>query len=225
MAFRFKLITLALFIFGFFIWAFPAEAQYSSQYKPQPPQTISCANVRCAGSCTDTPSGPVCGPRLTCASALCDQGNQCIETQNGPQCVPSSVPNFEPGYNEYRPRYNYRPPNTYRPSRGYWGQNWRQPAYRPWAPWHGRGQYQPPRYYIPPHYNWTNSPLPSWQVPTYPNFPGTDINSCTYEYDPVCAQKTVQCFSTPCPPLQKTFGNACAARVEGYSVLSKGVCP
>ncbi len=183
-------------------------------------QILSCANVRCAGSCVDTPGGPVCEPqRLTCASTLCEQGNQCIETQSGPQCVPLSRPHYDYQPNHYQPSYHYNPQPYYNPQpwRRYWRQNWQPPALRTWTPWHRSSN---PDYYRPPTYHWSNFP-----IQRTPNFPGTNINACTLEYDPVCAQKTVQCFRAPCPPLQKTFGNACSARVEGYSVISKGVCP
>lgn len=179
-------------------------------------QSLSCANVRCAGSCVDTPSGPVCDPlRQTCASTLCQQGNQCIETQSGPQCVPLSGPN----YNDYPPRYNY---NAYHYNPRPWRRYWRghRPSYGGWTPWYDRpvyngwrhnGWYQPPHYYSPPRADWPNPP--------------TDGIACSMNYDPVCGQKIVQCFRAPCPPLQKTFGNGCSARAEGFSVLSKGVCP
>lgn len=207
MVFQFRWAAVTLFILGFFIWAAPAQAQYTAQYKPLPPQTISCANVRCAGTCTDTPAGPVCGPRLSCANTLCAQGNQCIETQNGPQCVPHTQ--HEPRY--YWADYRYRPYRQ-RPWRRYWRQNWQPPAYRPayrptyryQTPWHGWGQYQPPRY----------QPAPP-----------SEGTACPMVYDPVCGQKIVQCFQAPCPPLQKTFSNACMARAEGFGVLSKGECP
>ena len=44
---------------------------------------------------------------------------------------------------------------------------------------------------------------------------------CTQQYDPVCGLVRVQCVTTPCPPIPKTFGNACTAcsnqLVESYT--------
>jgi len=77
MTLRFGFLTLVISILGFFALVLPASAQ-----------SITCANVRCAGHCVETPAGPVCEPqRLSCANTLCAQGNHCIETQSGPECV------------------------------------------------------------------------------------------------------------------------------------------
>ncbi|MCP4522833.1 MAG: hypothetical protein GY828_01305 [Candidatus Gracilibacteria bacterium] len=45
---------------------------------------------------------------------------------------------------------------------------------------------------------------------------------CTMEYAPVCAEVQVQCITTPCFPVQKTFGNTCSA--GNNSVLFSGEC-
>ncbi|TRZ53240.1 hypothetical protein D4R99_01210 [bacterium] len=52
-----------------------------------------------------------------------------------------------------------------------------------------------------------------------------ESSACTEQYDPVCAEVQVQCFSAPCPPIPQTFGNSCEAcrnsLVDGYT---KGEC-
>lgn len=39
----------------------------------------------------------------------------------------------------------------------------------------------------------------------------SDLRICTLEYAPVCAEFQVQCVTTPCNPIQVTYGNACMA--------------
>ena len=44
--------------------------------------------------------------------------------------------------------------------------------------------------------------------------------ACTMDYTPVCATVNIQCVTTPCEPIQETYGNACSAcsnsLVESY---------
>ncbi len=47
---------------------------------------------------------------------------------------------------------------------------------------------------------------------------------CTMQYDPVCAEKQVQCVSAPCEPILKTYSNACFANLDKAKVLYKGEC-
>jgi hypothetical protein len=49
----------------------------------------------------------------------------------------------------------------------------------------------------------------------------TEMNpvACTLEYAPVCAFVQVQCITTPCPPVQETFGNKCAASASTLPTL------
>jgi hypothetical protein len=49
--------------------------------------------------------------------------------------------------------------------------------------------------------------------------------ACTREYRPVCALVSVQCVTTPCPPVPETFGNGCSACAQS-NVLSytDGAC-
>lgn len=48
---------------------------------------------------------------------------------------------------------------------------------------------------------------------------------CTEIYQPVCAAVQIQCITTPCEPIPKTFGNSCEACSEN-SVMeyTEGVC-
>lgn len=38
-----------------------------------------------------------------------------------------------------------------------------------------------------------------------------DPTMCTMQYEPVCGEMAVQCVTTPCEPIQQTYGNACVA--------------
>jgi len=179
MAFKYGFIVLAAFVLGLFALALPASAQ-----------SITCANVRCAGHCVDTPGGPVCEPqRATCASTLCAQGNHCVETQSGPQCIPAPS----------QPQTPWTP--------------WPQPATpapspAPWTPW----PQTPEKPTVCPE------PMPT------PNSRPKEPIACPMVYDPVCAQKIVQCVRAPCPPVRQTFSNSCVAKADGYTVLYQGTC-
>ncbi len=48
--------------------------------------------------------------------------------------------------------------------------------------------------------------------------------ACTKEYRPVCGQKQVVCITTPCNPVQQTYGNRCMAEADGATVLYEGQC-
>lgn len=48
--------------------------------------------------------------------------------------------------------------------------------------------------------------------------------ACTAEYRPVCGQKQVVCITTPCNPVQQTYGNVCTARADSATVLYEGQC-
>jgi len=47
---------------------------------------------------------------------------------------------------------------------------------------------------------------------------------CTLQYDPVCGQKQVQCITTPCYPVQTTYGNLCQLRADNATYLYNGQC-
>jgi|GEM_PF-2282930 len=221
----------------------------------------SCATVRCAGGgCIDTPQGPMCGQRTTCASTLCAVGNQCVETGSGAQCVPNAPSTVSPwpSYTHapsYRHDYSYSYGAPHIRPRRYQGY---RHTYRPWSRYyyrphsHDHLRYTPPRHsYYPTYPN--NSARPYYPSPYYPNSapsfpvnpqpnplpnsgeypqpnpvpspsPSPETEFCTAQYDPVCAQKQVQCVQAPCPPLKRTFGNACEASREDYTVISSGTC-
>ncbi len=49
--------------------------------------------------------------------------------------------------------------------------------------------------------------------------------ACTMQYDPVCAEVTVQCFAAPCPAIKETFGNACMMNAsQNAKFLYNGEC-
>lgn len=203
-----------------------------------PAPAITCANVRCAGTCTDTTAGPVCGPRpdptptLSCANVLCQSGI-CVETRSGPQCVSDGV----------------LPPKSH-PPKWYPNKKWKKRRHKHkgrvcyeshWQPWganhngsdhtgHGHdghnnnGHHHNGEAHPHPHpHPYPPKPLPPKPMPTKPT-PGDSGMMCPMVYQPVCAEKIVQCVKAPCPPLRKTFGNSCEAQRDGYTVMRKGQC-
>ena len=42
---------------------------------------------------------------------------------------------------------------------------------------------------------------------------------CTMQYEPVCAEKEVQCVTAPCNPIRQTYGNACMAAADQAKVI------
>jgi hypothetical protein len=42
---------------------------------------------------------------------------------------------------------------------------------------------------------------------------------CTMQYEPVCAEKQVQCVTTPCNPIRSTYGNACMAAADQATII------
>ena len=59
--------------------------------KPQDGSSLTCATVLCAKGheCVDSEDGPTCVPTITCANVLCLPGHECVEEEAGPTCVPS----------------------------------------------------------------------------------------------------------------------------------------
>ena len=48
---------------------------------------------------------------------------------------------------------------------------------------------------------------------------------CTREYRPVCAEVEIQCVTTPCEPIKKSFSNRCEMRNNPHATfLHKGSC-
>lgn len=54
--------------------------------------------------------------------------------------------------------------------------------------------------------------------------PYGDDMVCAEIYSPVCASIDVQCVTTPCPAMEKTFSNECEANKMGADVLYEGTC-
>jgi hypothetical protein len=53
-----------------------------------------------------------------------------------------------------------------------------------------------------------------------------DVDACIEIYQPVCASVNVQCVTTPCDPVQETFGNSCKACTNSLvSSYTNGECP
>jgi hypothetical protein len=48
--------------------------------------------------------------------------------------------------------------------------------------------------------------------------------ACTMEYAPVCGAREVQCITTPCHPIEETFGNRCTMEAAGAAYLYSGEC-
>lgn len=48
--------------------------------------------------------------------------------------------------------------------------------------------------------------------------------ACTKEYIPVCGSKPVVCITTPCNPIQRTYGNRCAMSADGATFVHEGAC-
>ncbi len=48
--------------------------------------------------------------------------------------------------------------------------------------------------------------------------------ACTKEYMPVCGAKQVVCITTPCNPVQQTYGNRCMMAADGASLVHEGAC-
>ena len=48
--------------------------------------------------------------------------------------------------------------------------------------------------------------------------------ACTMEYTPVCGAKPIVCITTPCNPIQQTYGNRCTMQADGAVYLHDGAC-
>ncbi|MBI5470655.1 PKD domain-containing protein [Candidatus Kaiserbacteria bacterium] len=48
--------------------------------------------------------------------------------------------------------------------------------------------------------------------------------ACTMEYKPVCGSKQIYCSTTPCNPVQQTYGNKCTMEADGATFLYDGQC-
>lgn|GEM_PF-1554682 len=54
---------------------------------------------------------------------------------------------------------------------------------------------------------------------------GNSVQGCTKEYMPVCASVQVQCITTPCDPVEETFGNTCMMESNSQATfLHEGQC-
>lgn len=78
------------------------------------------------------------------------------------------------------------------------------------------------------HYGYFGIPgpsgLPEDTVAMVTIYVGDDVVACTKEYRPVCGSKQVQCITTPCNPVQQTYGNRCEMNADGAAFLYEGQC-
>jgi len=218
------------YIYSFFA-VFSLYLIFASSAEATKP-SYSCANVRCASgtTCVETPLGPSCEANYsapTCASTSCMVGHKCVESPSGPQCIPMATPP-QPHPTPYPPSY----PSYHQQSCAYGGYYsygrlicnpapaWREPYRNGW----NHHYYQPPRYEYPRRYRRRPHWHPEGPDVMEPAPRPSEPTMCPMIYQPVCAQKTVVCVRSPCPPLRKTFGNSCEANAAGYSVLHSGTC-
>jgi len=78
------------------------------------------------------------------------------------------------------------------------------------------------------HYGYFGVPgpdggMPSQVVGRVQIFVGDKV-ACTKEYKPVCGEIQIQCITTPCNPIQKTYGNRCMMEAESAKFLYEGAC-
>ena len=66
---------------------------------------------------------------------------------------------------------------------------------------------------------------PDYEVETVCSPESKEVQMCTMEYAPVCGKVAVQCITTPCDPVEQTFGNACGAcATENVISYTEGEC-
>ena len=135
------------------------------------------------------------GQAIGCSIMLC--AGHCLDTPQGPQCMPQ-----RPTCAVTLCAQNSRCVDTQSGAKC--------------IPVHA----QPSHPQTPPPSN-PQKPWTPWPTPPLPE--GEQI-ACPRIYDPVCAQKQVQCVTAPCPPERRTFSNSCVAGAEGFTVLYKGEC-
>lgn len=79
------------------------------------------------------------------------------------------------------------------------------------------------------HYGYFGVPTsdggaPSQVVGKVQIYVGEKPAACTKEYKPVCGEIQIQCITTPCNPIQKTYGNRCMMEADGAKLLYEGAC-
>ena len=135
-------------------------------------------------------------PSISCAHVSC--AGHCLDTPQGPQCMPQ-----RPTCAVTLCAQNSRCVDTQSGAEC--------------IPVHA----QPSHPQTPSNPRTPQTPWTPW--PTSP-LPEGERTACPMIYDPVCAQKQVQCVTAPCPPERRSFSNSCVAGAEGFTVLYKGEC-
>jgi hypothetical protein len=79
------------------------------------------------------------------------------------------------------------------------------------------------------HYGYFGVPNPDGGAPSQvvgrvQIFVGDKPVACTKEYKPVCGEQQIVCITTPCNPIQKTYGNRCMMEADGAKLLYQGAC-
>lgn len=137
--------------------------------------------------------------QLSCANMLC--AGQCLDTSAGPICTPHSS---ETCASTLCAHSNVCVETTHGPTCVT-----KTHTKAPWWSGHWQQQDQPA--------------VKSDQRPII-SMPAQEQISCPMVYEPVCAEQIVQCVTLPCNPVRQTFGNACEASRDDFTVIHQGIC-
>lgn len=185
----------------------------------------TCANVRCedGGMCIDSPQGPRCLPPVTCAVVRCGDGNKCVDQSTGPVCVPDTPPALSCA-NVLCSQGNQCVETTTGPRCVPHAQ---PPNSTPWEDRTCPANYDPvcaqKDGYKRTFGNRCEANRSGYTVLGHgecgsistPPPPPTPPQVCPTIYQPVCAQKGFQ---------RQTFGNACEASRNNFSLIYQGPC-
>jgi len=193
-----------------------------SRNPPSVPSS-SCASVQCdrGGTCIDSPQDPRCVPLVTCAVVRCSVGSNCVDQSTGPVCVPDTPPTLSCA-NVLCSQGNKCVETTTGPQ---CVPDAQPPNSTPWTDHACPANYDPVCAYKD-GFKCTfgnrceanradYTVLGHGECGTISTPPPTHSGMCPKIYRPVCGQ---QGFS------KRTFGNACEAGRDNYSVIYQGRC-